>query len=107
MSIDRTTDLGERKVFEGPEADAAMVTLALEREGIRTSIQANAGRGRLHGAVYVEDQSQVEQARTIVARHVSGEAVSQPASPWQCPSCREIVEGQFGKCWKCGHAKPG
>jgi hypothetical protein len=110
MSIDRTTDLGELKVFEGPEADAAMVRLALEREGIRTQIQsANAGRVRLRGTVYVVDQSHVEQARTIVARHLRGESVSprEAASPWRCPSCKELVEGQFQQCWKCGHAKPG
>jgi hypothetical protein len=109
MSSERTTDLGERQVFEGPEADATIVRLALEHEGIRTRIQsANAGRTRLRGAVYVVDLSQVEQARAIVARHVKGGYPSNAAlgSPWTCPKCGESVEGQFEACWKCGTPKP-
>ena len=22
--------------------------------------------------------------------------------PWKCPKCGEILEPQFGSCWKCG-----
>lgn len=24
------------------------------------------------------------------------------SAEWQCPSCGEHLEGQFGSCWKCG-----
>ena len=49
MSIDRTTDLGERKVFEGPEADAAMVRLAVSARafGARDSVGQRRARGAL------------------------------------------------------------
>ncbi len=22
---------------------------------------------------------------------------------WRCSKCSEIIEGQFGACWRCGH----
>jgi len=31
MSIERNTDLGERRVYEGPEADVTLIKMALER----------------------------------------------------------------------------
>ena len=109
MSIDRTTDLGERRVFEGPEAEATLVRVALEREGIRTAIHStHAVRARLNGAVYVVDCDQLEHARSVVARFVKGATPSEAAlsATWQCPSCGETVEGQFEACWKCGAAGP-
>jgi hypothetical protein len=95
------------KVYEGPEADAVLVKLALEREGIRCFVATtNVARARLHGAVYVSPAI-AERARQIVARHLKGAAVSEAAiaPPWQCSSCGEIVEAQFQACWKCGAAK--
>jgi hypothetical protein len=109
MSIDRTTDLGELRVFEGPEADATLVRVALEREGIRTAIHStHAVRARLNGAVYVLDAAHMEQARGVVARFVKRSTPSDAAlaGPWQCPSCGDAVEGQFELCWRCGAVKP-
>jgi hypothetical protein len=107
--MDRTTDLGERRVFEGSEADAALVRVALEREGISVAIHATHDvRARLHGAVYVLDPGQLEQARSLVARFVKGASPSDAAlaRPWACPHCGESIEGQFGTCWNCGAARP-
>lgn len=28
-----------------------------------------------------------------------------PADPWQCPKCNELLEGYFDVCWKCGSGK--
>jgi hypothetical protein len=25
---------------------------------------------------------------------------------WNCDSCREVIEGQFTECWKCGKSRP-
>jgi hypothetical protein len=108
MSIDRTTDLGEHKVFEGPEAEAALVRVALEREGIGVAIHASRPvRARLHGAVYVIDGAQLEAARAVVARFMKGADPSDAAilPPWTCFSCGEVIEGQFKTCWNCGTAK--
>ena len=108
MPIDRTTDLGERKVFDGPEAEVALVTIALERDGIRVETAWDRARGRQRGALYVLDAGDVDRARIIVARHVKGASTSEAAlgAPWRCPSCGERIEPQFLACWKCGHAKP-
>lgn len=110
MSIDRTSDLGARRVFEGPEADAALVRMALEREGIDASIHSTHDVwARLHGAVYVVDVDQLEQARAVVARYVKGSTPSEAAlsATWWCPSCGETIEGQFQACWRCGTARLG
>src|SRR5215831_18019067 len=96
------------KVYEGPEADAVVVKLALEREGVRCFVAvSNVARSRLHGAVYVSP-AVADRARQIVTRHLKGASVSEAAiaPPWQCPSCGEVVEAQFQACWKCGTAKP-
>ena len=104
---DQREDLGERQVFEGPETDAAMVQLALEREGIEAVVDhTRTVFSRLHGAVYVSSRSDVERARDIVARHLRGDTSAGPVASWKCPSCKETIEGQFAQCWKCGHAKP-
>ena len=28
-------------------------------------------------------------------------------TPWTCPGCGEIIEGQFARCWHCGREAPG
>ncbi len=96
------------QVYEGPEADAVLVKLALEREGIRCFVaETQLARTRLWAAVYVSP-SAIERARQIVTRHLKGAAVSEAviAPPWRCPSCGELVEGQFQACWKCGATRP-
>ena len=92
------------KVYEGPEADAVLVKLALEHEGVRCFVvDTHVARGRLHGAVYVSPAI-ADRARQIVTRHLKGAAVSEAAlaPPWRCAACGEMVEGQFQACWKCG-----
>jgi hypothetical protein len=83
--------------------------MALEREGIGASIHSTHDVwARLHGAVYVVDPNQIEQARGVVARFVKGSTPSDAAlsAMWQCPGCGEAVEGQFELCWRCGATKP-
>jgi hypothetical protein len=95
------------KVYEGPEADAVLVKLALEREGVRCFVvDTNVARGRLRAGVYVSPAA-ADRARQIVARHLKGASVSVAAlaPPWRCPSCDEMVEAQFQACWKCGTPK--
>jgi hypothetical protein len=29
-------------------------------------------------------------------------AVSPASGAWTCPSCGELIDGQFSSCWKCG-----
>jgi hypothetical protein len=109
MSIDRNTDLGERRVYEGPEADVTLVKLALEREGIRTAVHSTyTVRTRLRGAVYVVDAGDLERARALVAGYVDGKDVGGTtlSRSWRCANCGESIEEQFEACWRCGTPKP-
>jgi hypothetical protein len=31
---------------------------------------------------------------------------AQAGPPWTCATCGELLEAQFGQCWKCGSARP-
>ena len=108
MSIYWTGDLGEQQVFEGPDADVALVRIALERAGVGVIIQPTRTRSLAHSGVYIEDSNQLELAREVVARFVAGETQKGAtlAGWWGCPKCGERLEAQFEACWKCGTAKP-
>jgi hypothetical protein len=96
------------KVYDGPEAEATLIQLALERSGIASFVDTNTAFNRhLHGVVFVLDKGQVSRAQEIVDRFLKRAAVSEAVlSPaWWCSSCGETVEGQFEACWKCGAAK--
>ncbi len=51
--------------------------------------------------VWIDDDSQVEQARRLLhdLRHPV-------ARRWVCTGCGELVEGPFEQCWNCGAAMP-
>ncbi len=94
-------------VFEGLEADAVVVKLALEREGIRCFIvEQSMTRTLPRGSVQVSPSNAV-RARQIIARHLKGASPSDAAlvHAWRCAVCGEMVEGQFQACWKCGAPK--
>ena len=50
--------------------------------------------------LWVVDPSNVEKAKRLVDQAL------EPAGPaqlgWTCPNCKEVNEGQFGRCWNCG-----
>jgi hypothetical protein len=51
--------------------------------------------------LYVDDDD-YEEAKRIV-----DETLSEKDLPsWNCDSCREVIEGQFTECWKCGKSRP-
>jgi hypothetical protein len=33
------------------------------------------------------------------------ESANESHAPWECPHCKETIEGQFTSCWKCGTEK--
>jgi hypothetical protein len=69
------------KVYEGPEAEAVMVKLAPERDGVRCIVlENNITRVRLHGAVYVLCPTQAERARNVLElSHGPGGCITIPA----------------------------
>ena len=43
----------------------------------------------------------LDDAREIVESYMRADVA--PAGPaWTCPACGEMIEGQFGQCWRCG-----
>jgi len=53
--------------------------------------------------LYVLDPRQVRIAEEIVKDIIDPNTKNM--HPWACPDCKEIVEGQFTACWKCGKEK--
>lgn len=39
------------------------------------------------------------QARRVLERRNEGS----DSAPWNCSNCGERLEGQFTRCWRCGH----
>ncbi len=54
--------------------------------------------------LWVLDDNQYIAALNIVQGELS--ELTKIKSPWQCPNCKEHLEGQFDVCWKCGQSKP-
>jgi hypothetical protein len=46
----------------------------------------------------------------LAARALLTDFLEQPSAefeqPWQCPQCRESVDGHFARCWNCGADYP-
>ena len=53
--------------------------------------------------VNVEDAG---RARAIAVGFDRGTPAEAPdAVSWTCSQCGELIEGQFGECWKCGASR--
>ena len=103
------------------EMEAHFVRDLLEQEGIEAAVQ---GEALLAGAVplmqeamptvWVKEED-VARAAPIVEEvrnrdKLDNAMEDQPvaaSSSWKCPRCGEVVEGQFGACWKCGGMREG
>ena len=101
-----------KRVFASQDQTAITIVCGLlANEGIGTTIQ-NENMSAVSGEVpftlalpevwVVRDEDEV-RALTIVEGFTSGEARDQQGKEsWKCPHCREMIEGQFTSCWKCG-----
>jgi hypothetical protein len=48
-----------------------------------------------------------QRALAIVEQYESGEArEALRKEPWKCPTCGEMIEGQFTECWHCAEIDP-
>ena|SRR5262245_1619188 len=98
----------ENEVYVGDTLTAAaLVDNLLKTAGIDTVVAPPKSGSRSQRSVYVLEANQLEQARAIVAKFVRDEPLVDPRSirSWRCPTCNEIIEGQFDVCWKCGRPK--
>lgn len=53
--------------------------------------------------VWVLEEADADQARELIA--CGAPAANTP--DWTCPSCGELIEGEFDACWKCGAFRDG
>lgn len=53
--------------------------------------------------LWVIDDEVYPRARTLLEAWLRDE--TEPGPPWTCPGCGEVIEGQFGACWKCDHLR--
>lgn len=51
--------------------------------------------------LWVRDDAQLEQARALLHQ-----LRNPPVRHWLCPGCRELIDGPFEQCWKCGAVMP-
>ena len=99
--------MAQHEIYVGSWTDAALVNNVLQTEGIDTIVISSNVSPRMLRSVRVVDETQLERARAIVARYMSGQPlVDQKAiRSWRCTSCNELIEGQFNVCWKCGRGR--
>ena len=87
-------------------ADAGLLLELLEREGVACLIrneQLFAALGEIpflecFPELWVVDDEVWPRARMLLDNWFKRE---ENAASWTCSSCGEVLEGQFGACWKC------
>ena len=91
-------------------AEAGLLKELLEREGVVCLIrneQLFAALGEIpflecFPELWVVDDEVWPRAKSLLANWFKQEV--DPLS-WTCFSCGEVLEWQFGACWKCGKAR--
>jgi hypothetical protein len=103
-----------RKVFSSHEVgETSLVRDALVPNGIAAAIlNEHSGRSavpafRPPAEVWIEDDSDYENARRIVGETLATLDRADTAPPWICSNCREENPQSFDACWSCGREKNG
>lgn len=102
-----------RQVYSAEHpTEAHMVRGILEAKGIECVVRGEilfGARGELPvtpetaPSVWVVEEKRYDEARRIVAQYEKANREGAPeGQTWRCQSCREVLEGQFTHCWKCG-----
>jgi hypothetical protein len=93
------------KVFEGDPISVHTVRLLLQANGITVSVLGEdlfAAGGEFPvplPSVWVRNEDYERAAALIAAKD------TKTRESWICSSCGEVVEDQFGECWKCGRER--
>jgi len=100
------------KVFEDFDfSRVGQMQSVLESNGIETFLKNQFGFGGTGELPFVETVPQLfilherdlARARDLLAEVM---APGHGGESWLCPACREQVDGDFGRCWNCGAARP-
>ncbi len=93
--------------------EAHLVRGFLDANGIAATVRGEhlgSGWGELPVdvcSVWVIEDAQFERANALIMDFLKGTAAqAHGADSWQCPRCREPLEGQFTDCWNCGESRP-
>ena len=81
----------------------------LEDENLGTWVPYMASPGGAGAVKIAVAESDVGKAKAIVKEMSSRESNARQQSreeSWTCPSCGEVVEGQFAQCWNCQAMRP-
>lgn len=85
----------------------------LEEKNIQCLIKNEAPAGPAAGEIppvmaypelWIIDDQYYSEASAILQKELS--TLSLAKKSWQCPQCKEVLEGQFNVCWKCGYSQP-
>ena len=91
-------------------AQASLLKELLEGEGVKCILrneQLFAALGEIPfleclPELWVVDDEVWPRARKLLDNWLQDDV---DADAWTCPSCGEILEGQFGACWQCGRQR--
>lgn len=97
------------KIYTSPDLPmVGHIKNILESHGIACIIQnqySSAALGDIPAIecwpeLWIIDKNELERAKAIVKEAL--DPPSQDSTPWKCPNCNELCEGQFTACWNCG-----
>lgn len=90
--------------------DAQMLVHTLEEHGVRARVLNETLQGgvgelpHIYPEVWIDDESDWEQARSLARRFDQGGAGSHGTT--RCPRCGEDNPATFEICWQCGAVIP-
>jgi hypothetical protein len=92
-------------------SQAGLLKELFEREGINCLIrndQLFSAMGEIpflecYPELWVVDNEVYPRAKLLLDNWLKEDNVD--GADWTCPNCGEILEGQFGACWKCGTSR--
>ena len=101
----------KRLIADSTRTEIGLVRGLLERAGIACITKNEQLAGALGDIPFLECEPELwvvhdddlERARQILSKH---RAPAVAASVWRCGACGELIEGQFGACWRCGNPDP-
>lgn len=87
---------------------AGLIKEILTQEGINCILRNDQLSAAIGEIPFVEcapelwliDDETFPRARLLLKAWLQNNTTTE--SPWQCPGCREWIDGQFGACWSCG-----
>ncbi len=83
----------------------------LEAEGIRTHLKNQFGSTMgwipfvdVVPELWILDEEDLQKAKKLIQELLSTVEDAEPE--WTCAECDAVVDGVFGRCWKCNAQRP-